>query len=90
MDPELIGTERLASSVVPTAATALVELGDELLAGPTVLVLDHPSAHASLDQLRELSPATWDLHRTSTSSRIDQARWNLRRRMVRTIAGLDL
>ncbi|MCW2926701.1 MAG: hypothetical protein JWM86_669 [Thermoleophilia bacterium] len=90
MDPELVGTERLATSVVPTAATALVELGEELLAGPTVLVLDHPSAHASLDQLRELSPATWDLRRAAGASRMDRTRWNMRRRMVRAIAGAEL
>jgi hypothetical protein len=91
MDPELIGTERLATAAVPTAATVLVELGEELLAGPSVIALDHPSAHAALDPLRELSPATWDLARhapTDTAAR--RLAWNLRRRLVRAVAGVDL
>jgi hypothetical protein len=91
MDPELVGTERLATAAVPTAATALVELGEELLAGPSVIALDHPSAHAALDPLRELSPATWDLARLApTTTRSRRLAWNLRRRLVRTVAGVDL
>jgi hypothetical protein len=90
MDPDLVGTERLATSAVPPAATVLVDLGDELLAGPTVLALDHPEAHGSLDPLRELSPATWDLRRASSASRAGRTSWNLRRRFVRASAGVDL
>jgi hypothetical protein len=90
MDPDLVGTERLATSAVPPAATALVDLGDELLAGPAVLALDHPDAHGALDPLRELSPATWDLRRGRTSSRASRSAWNLRRRLVRASAGVDL
>jgi hypothetical protein len=91
MDPDHVGTERLATSAVPPAATALVDLGDELLAGPTVLALDHPDAHGALDPLRELSPATWDLRRSrSAVGRAGRTSWNLRRRFVRAAAGVDL
>jgi hypothetical protein len=90
MDPDLVGTERLATSAVPPAATVLVDLGEDLLAGPTVLALDQPEAHGALDPLRELSPATWDLRRsTSARSRAGRTSWNLRRRFVRA-AGVDL
>jgi hypothetical protein len=91
MDPDLVGTERLATSVVPTAATALVELGDELLTGPTVLALDDPRVHAVLAPLRELTPATWDLHRAPRLERAAaRLRWTMHRRTLRAAAGVDL
>ncbi len=90
MDPDLVGTDRIATAAVPTAATALVQLGEELVAGPTVLALDVPAAHASLDQVRELSPATWDLRRREKASRGARLSWSLRRRIVRAVAGVDL
>ncbi len=90
MDPDLVGTDRIATAAVPTSATALVQLGEELVAGPTVLALDVPAAHASLDQVRELSPATWDLRRRPSASRAGRLAWNLRRRIVRSAAGVDL
>lgn len=90
MDPDLVGTDRIATAAVPTAATALVQLGEELVAGPTVLALDVPAAHASLDPVRELSPATWDLRRRDTTGRFARMSWNVRRRLVRATAGVDL
>lgn len=91
MDPDLVGTERLATSAVPASATALVDLGDELLTGPAVLALDQAEAHAALDPLRELSPATWDLRRRpGAGSRTARASWSLRRRLVRAATGVDL
>ncbi len=90
MDPDLVGTDRIATAAVPTAATALVQLGEELVAGPTVLALDVPAAHASLDPVRELSPATWDLRRRDTTGRAKRLSWNLRRKLVRAVAGVDL
>ncbi len=90
MDPDLVGTDRIATAAVPTAATALVQLGDELVSGPTVLALDVPAAHASLDPVRELSPATWDLRRRASHGRVNALAWNLRRRIVRAAAGVDL
>lgn len=90
MDPDLVGTDRIATAAVPTAATALVQLGDELVAGPTVLALDVPAAHAYLDPVRELSPATWDLRRRDASGRATRLAWNLRRQIVRAAAGVDL
>ncbi|MCB0880009.1 MAG: hypothetical protein KDC46_13645 [Thermoleophilia bacterium] len=90
MDPDLAGTERIALAAVPTAATALVAMDDELADGPTVIALDRPEALAALDQVRDLSPATWDLERRPTSSRTARAAWSLRRRMVRAAAGVEL
>jgi hypothetical protein len=90
MDPDLVGTERLATSAVPTAATVLVTLDDELVDGPSVLALDRPEAHAALDQVRDLSPATWDLRRRPARGRAAGAAWNLRRRLLRSIAGVEL
>lgn len=90
MDPDLVGTDRIATAAVPTSATALVQLGEELVAGPTVIALDVPAAHASLDQVRELSPATWDLRRRDAGTRHGRIAWNLRRRLVRAAAGVDL
>lgn len=90
MDPELVGTERLAVSAVPVSATAVVDLQDDLLAGPTLLALDHPDAHAALDPLRELSPATWDLRGSGTGSRMSRLSWNVRRRVMRATLGVDL
>lgn len=90
MDPDLVGTDRIATAAVPASATALVQLGEELVAGPTVLALDVPAAHASLDPVRELSPATWDLRRRDTTGRAKGLAWNLRRRIVRAAAGVDL
>ncbi|MCW2960101.1 MAG: hypothetical protein JWM90_488 [Thermoleophilia bacterium] len=91
IDPELIGTERLATSAVPASATVLVELGEELIGGPSELVLDHPAARAAADPLRELSPATWDLYRPSTRpGRGASFAWMLRRRATKAFAGVDL
>jgi hypothetical protein len=90
MDPDLVGTDRIATAAVPTSATALVQLGEELVAGPTVLALDVPAAHASLEQVRDLSPATWDLRRRASGTRGSRIAWNLRRKVVRAAAGVDL
>lgn len=90
MDPELVGTERIATAAVPTSATVLANLEDELLDGPSVIALDRPEAHAALDQVRELSPATWDLRARRADGRLARMGWNLRRRAVRTIAGVEL
>jgi hypothetical protein len=91
VDPDLVGTERLATATVPVAATALVELGDELQAGPSELLLDHPAARAMLGPVRELTPATWDLrHQADRSGRRGGAAWALRRRAVKLLAGVDL
>src|SRR5690606_21978728 len=81
MDPDLVGTERIATSMVPSAATAIVDLGDELLAGPAAIAIDVSGTHAVLDPLRELTPATFDLQRGGrSSSRMGRSSWNLRRR----------
>ncbi len=90
MDPDLAGTERLAVAAMPTAAAVLVATDDELADGPAVLALDRPEAHAALDHVRELSPATWDLHVRPIVGRGQRLSWNLRRRLVRTSAGVDL
>lgn len=90
MDPDLVGTERIATSAVPTSATVLVTLDDELASGPAVLVLDRPEAHAALAQVRDLSPATWDLTARPTGGRARRAGWSLRRHLVRSIAGVEL
>ncbi|MEO6866467.1 MAG: hypothetical protein ABI200_00420 [Gaiellales bacterium] len=92
MDPELVGTERIATSVLPAGATALVDLDDELLAGPTTIALDTAQTHAVLDPLRELSPATWELERMPAASagRMGRSRWNLHRRLLRASTGVDL
>ncbi len=90
MDPDLVGTERLATAAVPTAATVLVTVDDELVDGPVALALDRPDALAALDQVRELSPATWDLARRPSHGRAASASWKLRRQFVRSIAGTDL
>lgn len=90
MDPELVGTERIATAAVPTSATVLVTLDDELVDGPSVIALDRPEAHAALDQVRELSPATWDLRARRADGRLGRLGWNLRRRAVRSIAGVEL
>jgi hypothetical protein len=90
MDPDLVGTDRLSTAAIPTAATVQVDLGDELFAGPAVLALDTPETHAMLPQVRELSPATWDLRRTGGTGRAARASWNLHRRAVRAVGGIDL
>lgn len=90
MDPDLVGTERIATSAVPTSATVLVTLDDELAAGPTVLALDRPDAHAALAQVRDLSPATWDLSSRAAGGRASRAMWNVRRQLVRAIARVEL
>jgi hypothetical protein len=90
MDPDLVGTDRLATAAIPTAATVQVDLGEELFAGPAVLALDTPETHAMLSQVRELSPATWDLRRTGGTGRASRASWNLHRRAVRVVGGIDL
>lgn len=90
MDPELVGTERIATAAVPTSATVLVTLDDELVDGPSVIALDRPEAHAALDQVRELSPATWDLRARRADGRLGRLGWNMRRRAVRSIAGVEL
>lgn len=90
MDPDLVGTERIATSAVPTAATVLVDMGDELHDGPAVLALDRPESIAALEQVRDLSPATWDLHRGTSSTRRAGTAWDLRRRIVRAASGVEL
>jgi hypothetical protein len=90
MDPDLVGTERIATAAVPTSATVLVDLGEELDAGPAVLALDRPEAVAALEQVRELSPATWDLLRRPARGRGARAAWNLRRQIVRAASGVEL
>jgi hypothetical protein len=90
MDPDLVGTERIATAAVPTSATVLVDLGDELADGPAVLAVDRPEAVAALAPVRELSPATWDLRHRPASGRAARARWGLQRRLVRAAAGVDL
>ncbi|MCW2950453.1 MAG: hypothetical protein JWN41_1466, partial [Thermoleophilia bacterium] len=92
LDPELLATDRLATAAVPPTASVLVDLDDELLAGPVEIVLDAHDAVAVLDHVRELSPATWDLtvQRRAGSSRFADAMWGLRRRLVRSVSGVDL
>lgn len=90
MDPDLVGTERIATAAVPTSATVLVALDDDLVDGPSVIALDRPEAHAALEQVRELSPATWDLRARRADGRIGRLGWNVRRRAVRAIAGVEL
>jgi hypothetical protein len=90
MDPDLVGTERLAVAAVPVSATVLVDLGDELADGPAVLALDRPESKAMLPAVRELSPATWDLVRRPARGRAARTAWNLRRRAVRAASGVDL
>lgn len=92
LDPELLGTDRIATAAVPTAGSVLVDLDDELLAGPVEILLDSSETVAVLDQVRELSPATWDLtlQRRGGQSRWSDAAWNLRRRLIRSISGIDL
>jgi hypothetical protein len=90
MDPDLVGTERIATSAVPTSATVLVMLDDELASGPAVLALDRPDAHAALAQVRDLSPATWDLTSRAAGGRGSRFAWSLRRHLVRSIGGVEL
>ncbi|MBC7461531.1 MAG: hypothetical protein H7287_09235 [Thermoleophilia bacterium] len=92
LDPELLGTDRIATAAVPASGSVLVDLDDELLAGPVEILLDSSETIAVLDQVRELSPATWDLtlQRRGGQSRWSDAMWNLRRRCIRSISGVDL
>ena len=92
IDPELLGTERLATAAVPAAGSVLVDLDDELLAGPVEILLDTAETRAALEPVRELTPATWEIavQQRAGGSRMGDAAWNLRRRMVQAVSGVDL
>lgn len=92
IDPELLGTDRIAVAAVPMSATTVVEYEGGLLGGPVQLPLDTPDVVAHAPVLRELSPASWDLRvvQRSGASRWSDLRWSMRRRFVRSIGGTDL
>lgn len=92
VDPDLLGTDRIAVAAVPASSTAVVEYEDGLLGGPVQLPLGTPDAFAHAPMLRSLTPATWDLRtlRPAGASRWSDLRWSMRRRLVRSIGGVDL
>ncbi|MCW2956185.1 MAG: hypothetical protein JWO69_1054 [Thermoleophilia bacterium] len=91
VDPDLVGTERIAMAGVPVSATVLVELGNELHRGPSELLLDTPGARAVIDPVRELTAATWDLQPGGARpGRMGALSWSLRRRAVKAASGVDL
>jgi hypothetical protein len=92
LDPDLLGTDRIAVSAVPAESTSVVEFDDNLVGGPIQIPLDTPTTAAHIDSLRALSPASWDVRllRRAKVSRWADAMWNVRRRLVRSLGGMDL